>query len=142
MNDDSEQGVFEQLAQSFTDGGWFMYPITALGCLLPLLAIAFVVAAAISKTNRALPLAIALLVLSVLPPALGSMGARSARVQVEAALVNVNDADRDTIRAAAESEMMNLTIWGLSSALIPSLVGCVLLGMGLGRLERFRPRAA
>lgn len=137
-----EVSATEQLAESFTEGGAWMYPIAALGCLLPLLALGFLVAGAMSRTNRALPLGLALLVLCVLPPALGVMGARSARIQVEAVINDVDEADRATIRAGAESELMSLNLWGLSSALIPSLLGCVLLGMGLGGLERFRPRPA
>ena len=105
MNDDFEPGFFEQLANSFNEGGVIMYPLAALGCLLPLLAIGFLIAGTISTRNRALPLAVALLLLAVLPPALGTFAARSSRVQVEEALRNVSPADRETIRAAAESEL-------------------------------------
>lgn len=132
-----EPSFFERLAEGFTEGGVWMYPISALGCLLPLLALAFVVLALVSKTNRALPLSIALLVLAIIPPSLGAMGARSARRSTEDALVNVNPADVATIRAGAESESLNLQTWGFGAALTPSVVGCLLLGLGLSRLPRF-----
>ncbi len=53
-------------------------------------------------------------------------------------MATVNVDDRETIRAASEAELLNLTLAGLSAALIPGVLGCVLLGLGLSRLHRFR----
>lgn len=142
MNDDYELSPLQSLAQSFVEGGIWMYPIAALACLLPLLAMVFLVMGATATTNRALPLSVALLVLSVLPPSLGTLGARFARAEVEQILNSVDPADRATIQAGAESELMNLTLWGFGAALIPGLLGCILLGIGLSRLKRFRARPA
>ncbi len=133
----SELSFSERMAQSFIEGGMWMYPLAALGCLLPLLALLFTVLAVTSSTRRVLPLSFALLVMAFLPATIGAMGGQAARRATEQALVNVNPADVATIRAGAESEALNLQIWGFGAALIPGVMGCLLLGLGLSRLPRF-----
>ncbi len=140
--EESEMSPMARLAESFNEGGSWMYPITLLGGLLPLLALGFLVVGFVSKSNRALPLSIVLLVLAVLPPALGAMGARFARADAAEAIAMASPEDQEVIRIGTESELLNLTLWGLWAALLPGVAGCALLGVGLSRLPRFatRPR--
>jgi hypothetical protein len=139
MNDDYEPSLFGRFAEAFTEGGIWMYPITLLGCLFFALALVFVVVSLVSKTNRALPLSIALLVLAVLPAGLGALAAQFSRAAAEEAIAHVDPLDQATIRAAAESESLNTEVAGLGAALVPAFIGCLLLGLGLSRLDRFKP---
>lgn len=133
-----EPGFSESIASSFAEGGVWMYPVALLGCVLVLASLICVILGVISTTNQALPLAIVLLVLAVLPPGISAIGVRLGRANVETIMATVNEDDRATIRAACEAELLNLTLAGLSASLIPSVLGCVLLGLGLSRLHRFR----
>lgn len=134
-----DQSLASRLAESFNEGGWWMYPITLLGCLLPLLALGFVIAGVVSKSNRALPLSLALLVLSVLPPALGALGKRFEHAKADEAIAMASPEDQEVIRIGTEAELLSLTLWGLWAALVPGVAGCALLGLGLSRLPRFAP---
>lgn len=136
-----EPSLTSQLADSFNEGGWLMYPISLLGCLLPVLALVFVIVIVASKGQRALPLSLALLVLSVLPPSMGALGARFERAKAEEAVFMADPMDREVIRMGVEAETLNLTLLGLWSALLPSVIGCVLLGVGLSQRPRFAPRS-
>jgi hypothetical protein len=129
----------EDLAQLFLEGGWGMYPLAFLACALPLMGLAFLVVALLSKRNLALPLGVALLVAAVLPPALGSGARAQGRAAMEEALLLANPDDRDTIRMAGEAELMVLTIAGFGAALLPGFLSFLLLGLGLGRGSRFAP---
>lgn len=141
MNDAYQLSFFGEIAQSFAWCGWFAYPIAALGCLLPLLALGILILALFSKTNRVLPASMLLLALSGLPPTLSVLGAQLVGSSAEEALVHADPGDRDVIRAGTEGEVLNLHLWGLGAAIIPSFLGCALLGLGLGRLDRFRTPA-
>lgn len=126
------------LADSFVEGGVFMYPIALLGCLLPLASIGAAVVAIVSKTNRGVVLGAALLVSAILPAGLGVLAQQLSMSQAEQAIVHAHPADQATIRAAAMSESMTTTLWGYGSAVFPTFVGFALLGLGLSRLERFK----
>lgn len=128
-----------RLYEQFLDGGVFMYPIDLLGCLLLPLSLVALIVGITSKTNRALPLAVALGLAALLPGAIGAVGAKQARTETEAAVRDANPLDRETIAMGSAGIPQILEAWGFAASVLPLFLGCALLGVGLGRLERFRP---
>lgn len=127
----------ETFAETFAEGGWAMYPLTFLACLLPVLGFAFLAVSLFSKRNLALPLGIGLLVASVLPPAIAVAAVAMGRSKIDEVLPLVQQHERDTVRLGSEGELMVLSQTGYGAALCPGFLGFVLLGLGLGRLPRF-----
>ncbi len=138
MNEYGEESLGSSAAQTFAEGGWAMYPLTALGCLLPLLALGFLVVGLVSKTNRALPLGVGLLLASLLPPALAVGATALERAKIAELLDEVSEGDRETIRMGSEGELLALKVTGFGAALCPGFFSFVLLGVGLARLPRFK----
>jgi hypothetical protein len=129
------------LQEMFVEGGWWMYPIALLTCALVPLSIVLVTLGVASKEKNALLFAIILFVGGLAPAMLGGLGQAMSMRGAEEAIAHVNPADAATIRAAAMSESMNITLFGLTGAVIPVFCAFVLLGVGLGRLPRFEERA-
>ncbi|MEW5742508.1 MAG: hypothetical protein AB1938_26560 [Myxococcota bacterium] len=129
------------MVQMFQEGGWWMYPITLLGCALVPLSIVLVILGAASKQRNALMMSLILLVAGLTPAMLGAVAQMLSMRSAEEAIVHVNPADAATIRAAAMSESLTTVLFGLSSSVIPVFCGFVLLGIGLGRLPRFEEQA-
>jgi hypothetical protein len=126
-----------RMAEAFAEGGWAMYPLTFLMCLLPLVALVLLVVGIVSKKNVALPLGVGLLVAAFVPPALGIAAMALSRATAEEAIAMADPQDQATIRMAAEGELLVLSSTGTSAALCPGFIGCVLIGLGLARRPRF-----
>jgi hypothetical protein len=126
-----------RMAESFAEGGWAMYPLTFLLCVLPLAALVLLVVGIVSKKNLALPLGVGLLVAAFVPPAIGLAAMALGRSTAEEAIAMASPEDQATIRMAAEGELLVLSTTGTSAALCPGFIGCVLIGLGLARRPRF-----
>lgn len=136
MNYD-EPTFTERLADAFNEGGSYMYPIAALGCLLAVLSVAFLVVAMVSRAHT-LTLALVLLGGAIAPVSLGVLAEAFAMTTAEVAIAHAHPDDREAIRIGSLGEALNLRIWGLGGSVLPTLVGLTLLGLGLSRLERFQ----
>jgi hypothetical protein len=130
------------LAEAFAEGGWAMYPMTLLMCLLPGFGVAFLTAGILSKRNLALPLSAALFLLSILGPAFGIWAEASSMRESERAVMMAAPDDKELLMNAARGESMVVREWGFATAAIPLLLACVLAGIGLTRLERFTPKSS
>jgi hypothetical protein len=133
MNEyDYEPSFFARLAEQFNEGGWVMYPI-GLACLvLPVMAIVLLVLG-LAKPRHALAMGgglvsavVAVLALAVIARMQGMRG-------VEEAIVHASPEDRDTIRIAADGELMTPMVWALRGAVFPVIAGFTLLGRGLAQ---------
>lgn len=136
MND-YEPSLAGNLAQGFAEGGWAMYPLTFLLCVLPLVALVLLMVGLVSKKNLALPLGVGLLIAAFVPPAVGLAAMALGRASAEEAIALASPEDQATIRMAAEGELLVLSTTGTSAALCPGFIGCVLIGLGLARRPRF-----
>jgi hypothetical protein len=138
MNEDFyEPSLVGQLAESFSEGGWPMYPLTFLLCALPVVALVLLAVGIFSKKNLALPLGVGLLVAAFLPPALSLVTSALGRAEAEKAIAMAAPEDQEMIRRASESELLVQSTTGTSGALCPGFFGCVLIGVGLARRSRF-----
>ena len=137
MNDYDNPGLFAQLSQSMTEGGFVMWPIAALGCLLPLIAFGLLIVTVVGKKHALLFGALVLMGVGT-SVALAAVGQTLAMRSAEAAIVHADPEDRDIIRIAARGEAMAAMTWALGGSVLPTFLGFLLLGLGASRLERFK----
>lgn len=137
MDELNETSVIERLSDLFLEGGLFMYPITALAVLLPLVAAALLVLTAI-RGRGALTAGLVVLGLMFAGLSLASVGEALGRKNIESALAMAAPEDRTTISAAGEGELLALGIFSSAGAVLPGFLACLLIGLGLSQLDRFK----
>jgi hypothetical protein len=142
-------GVLQALGEAAADGGPLMWPLAALGVALALAGLVFLVLTLISGT-RALTFASVLLSGATLALVLGFAGEALAYRQTVARYfeqLSTSSGSREAeltpeegalILLGTRSDALGARVWGLDAALAPSFLGCVLLGLGVGRLGRFK----
>jgi hypothetical protein len=126
------------LAQSFIEGGFMMYPIVLSGLFLVVLGLGLLTATLVTR-KLALTFAAVMLIGAGVPAMLGLAGYSMGMSGSRAAVVHAAPEDREIILMASEGEALNCTTWGYGFAVVPTLMGFALLGLGLSRLDRLKP---
>ncbi len=123
----------EQLSSLWLEGGWAMYPIALVGCLLYPASLGALLTALVAKRPLALTLGLVLLAVGFLPAVVGELGYLQGVRAVEQAVAGAHPDDRATIMMAGRGEAMACLIFGLFQSLVPVFSGSVLTGWGLAQ---------
>lgn len=107
------------------DGGWVMYALLVV---------------TLRTQRRAITFGVAMLACALLPLALGQLGLSSSALSAEESITRAAPRYRELVRVGFRGEGLHATAWGYGAAAFPSFLGCLLLGLGASRLERFKPR--
>lgn len=129
-----------EVSNSFATGGPMMYPIVLAGLLLPLVGLGLLVRTRVTR-RRALSFSAVMLVGAAVAAILGGVGYEWNVRQGEAALREQRPDVRDLehIHLGIEAEALTCVTWGFGAAIVPTLLGFALLGLGLSRRPRFQP---
>ncbi len=126
------------LAQSFNEGGFMMYPIVLSGLFLLVLGLGLLIATLVTR-KLALTFAAVMIIGAGVPAMLGLAGFSMGMSGSREAVAHAAAEDREVILLAAEGEALTCPTWGYGFSVVPTLLGFALLGLGLNRLDRLKP---
>jgi len=131
--------MMESLAESFAEGGVWMYPIALLGCAGLPAALALFAVGATSRKNLAWPFGLGLVIAGLLPAALGYVAYTLNWANVMEAVAHVSPEDRETILMGGKSECLTTVEAGLGASIFPLCFGLALLGIAVARRGLSQP---